>query len=84
MMLARQGGSTNIPLRDFVANLPSGTSLMVEGGSAVISSFLSEALIVDRLVITTAPMFVGDEGVAVVVRGAAQVSLTDFGSRLGS
>lgn len=37
-------------------------SLMVEGGAQIISSFFSKAPI-DRLILTIAPVFVGDAGV---------------------
>ncbi|KAI7889331.1 riboflavin biosynthesis protein RibD domain-containing protein [Mucor mucedo] len=40
-------------------------SLMIEGGSKIIQSCLSSNLF-DRLIITTAPMFIGSEGVPAI------------------
>ncbi|KAL7009164.1 2,5-diamino-6-(ribosylamino)-4(3H)-pyrimidinone 5'-phosphate reductase [Cystobasidiomycetes sp. EMM_F5] len=54
-------------LASFLAALPPETSMMVEGGSTVISSCLSLRTQVNRIVITTAPKFVGANGVAVCV-----------------
>lgn len=50
----------------FLARLNPGTRLMVEGGSAVIASFLhASPPVVDRLVVTVAPTLVGEAGVPV-------------------
>lgn len=53
-----------LDLSEFVRSLPPETRLMVEGGSAVISSFLHSGE-VDRLVATVAPVFVGAGGIPV-------------------
>jgi len=48
-------------------------SLMVEGGASIIRSFLAEAsctkkdMIIDTLIITVAPRFVGDDGIGYAV-----------------
>jgi 2,5-diamino-6-(ribosylamino)-4(3H)-pyrimidinone 5'-phosphate reductase len=36
---------------------------MVEGGARVIQSFLTSGLLVDTLIVTTAPVLVGSDGV---------------------
>ena len=40
-----------------------GTTLMVEGGASIISSFLNSGR-VDSLIVTVAPTLVGEDGVA--------------------
>jgi riboflavin biosynthesis pyrimidine reductase len=49
---------------------------MIEGGSAVISSCLSAPNIklVDRVIITIAPVFVGTSGMGVAASGMEEVS----------
>lgn len=42
-------------------------SLMIEGGSKIIQSCLSSNLF-DQLIITTAPMFIGSEGVPAITK----------------
>ncbi|KAJ8296729.1 2,5-diamino-6-ribosylamino-4(3H)-pyrimidinone 5'-phosphate reductase [Rhodotorula toruloides] len=46
-----------------------GRSLMVEGGASVISSFLATPGLVDLVIVTVAPVLVGDEGVSVTKEG---------------
>lgn len=51
-------------------------SLMIEGGSAVISSCLSapNVSLIDRVIITIAPVFVGTSGMGVTTAGMEEVS----------
>jgi 2,5-diamino-6-(ribosylamino)-4(3H)-pyrimidinone 5'-phosphate reductase len=51
-------------------------SLMIEGGSAIISSCLSTPTIspIDRVIITIAPVFVGRAGMGVAASGMEEIS----------
>lgn len=64
-----------IDLRRLVHNLdatPSlGRSIMVEGGASVISSFLSTPGLVDLVIVTVAPVLVGDDGVSAAKEGVS-------------
>jgi len=50
-------------------------SLMIEGGQAVISSCLSAPTLslIDRVIITLAPIFVGGDGMGVTASGIEEV-----------
>ncbi|BGO96884.1 hypothetical protein RTG_00327 [Rhodotorula toruloides ATCC 204091] len=56
-------------LHEEVATPYLGRSLMVEGGASVISSFLATPGLVDLVIVTVAPVLVGDEGVSVTKEG---------------
>jgi 2,5-diamino-6-(ribosylamino)-4(3H)-pyrimidinone 5'-phosphate reductase len=49
-------------------------SLMVEGGAQIISSFLAEHDAVDKLIVTVAPLWVGEAGVGLSIPSAIGVS----------
>jgi len=73
------GGFTLASLVDSKALRPHlGRSLMIEGGSSIISSFLS-APEVDMIVTTVAPTFVGEDGVGLLKPGVSPNS--DLSSR---
>ena len=55
---------------DMLAERRPHSTLMVEGGSRIISSFLYSGY-VDNLIVTVAPIIVGDEGVPVVQSGSS-------------
>jgi 2,5-diamino-6-(ribosylamino)-4(3H)-pyrimidinone 5'-phosphate reductase len=44
---------------------------MVEGGASVISSFLSTPGLVDLVIVTVAPVLVGDDGVSAAKEGVS-------------
>ncbi|KAM0752723.1 bacterial bifunctional deaminase-reductase [Meredithblackwellia eburnea MCA 4105] len=58
-------GDGHLDLPSLVSTQVKNSSLMVEGGASVISSFLASGL-VDLVVITIAPVFVGAEGVSMM------------------
>ncbi|GAA6059074.1 hypothetical protein JCM10212_002045 [Sporobolomyces blumeae] len=58
-----------------------GRSLMIEGGSAVLSSFIASPD-VDRVVVTVAPVFVGEEGVGIVKPGTRVPRLHHLATQL--
>ena len=53
-----------LPIRDVLKELKNLgiQSVMVEGGAKVIASFLTQP-VVDTIIVTVAPMFVGDGGI---------------------
>jgi riboflavin biosynthesis pyrimidine reductase len=51
-------------------------SLMVEGGARIIDSFLATPALVDNVIVTVAPTFVGKQGVG--YSGADYVGLTPY------
>ncbi|BGP53126.1 2,5-diamino-6-(ribosylamino)-4(3H)-pyrimidinone 5'-phosphate reductase [Rhodotorula sphaerocarpa] len=53
-----------------------GRSLMVEGGASILASFLAEPDLVDLVVVTIAPTFVGPEGVDVPWRSSSAATAT--------
>lgn len=61
-------------LHEEVATPYLGRSLMVEGGASVISSFLATPGLVDLVIVTVAPVLVGDEGVSVTKEGVRSLS----------
>ncbi|GEM06577.1 hypothetical protein Rt10032_c01g0594 [Rhodotorula toruloides] len=63
-------------LLDEVATPYFGRSLMVEGGASVISSFLSTPGLVDLVIVTVAPVLIGDDGVSVTKEGVHLPRLT--------
>lgn len=73
------GAGPGIDLRRLLQNpvaTPSfGRSLMVEGGASVISSFLSTPGLVDLVIVTVAPVLVGDDGVSATKEGVSAAPL---------
>lgn len=59
----------HLELSEVINKIAPGHSLMVEGGASIISSFLTSGL-VDLIVITIAPKFVGD-GIGVFQGGVS-------------
>jgi 2,5-diamino-6-(ribosylamino)-4(3H)-pyrimidinone 5'-phosphate reductase len=59
-------------VKQVVESLPFSGSLMVEGGASVICSFLESGL-VDHLIVTVAPVLIGDDGISVTA-GSANTS----------